>query len=70
MSNKIILELSKPISTRIHKIRQRMELASEVEVIARAISLYELLTHEVTQGNKVMVVDEEGEVVHEEVKIE
>lgn len=67
---KIILEISKPIMNRIHKIRQRMEIKSDVEVIARALSLYELLTDEVTEGNKVMIVNEEGEITNEEVKIE
>lgn len=67
---KIILEISKPIMKRIHKIRQRMEIKNDVEVIARALSLYELLTDEVTEGNKVMIINEQGEITNEEVKIE
>lgn len=62
------LDISKPVAKRIHKIRQRMEIRSDAEVIARALALYEFLTDEVTEGNRVLVVDETGESREVEVK--
>lgn len=56
------IEFSKPIAKRINSIKQRMELKSDIEVIVKALSLYELLTSEVTDGKKVLILDEVGDV--------
>lgn len=65
---KIVFNVSKDIAKRLSRIRQRQEVRSDVEVIARAISLYEFLTDKVANDCKIMVVDEEGEAEEVDIK--
>jgi hypothetical protein len=65
---KIVFNVSKDIMKRLGRIRQRQEVRSDVEVIARAISLYEFLTDKVAEDCKVLVVDPQGEAEEVDIK--
>ncbi len=56
----MVIEISPMLEHELHKIRQRMELPNNLEVLKRSMALYAYLTEEVTKGNKVILVNESG----------
>lgn len=65
---RLALELDKSVVQRINKIKQRMEVRSDAEVIGRALAIYELLTDVVTKEGQVYYITLEGVVEEVEIK--